>query len=413
MSFRKSREQSDRYSAVNPESSSRRKPGRPANRSKPLRSAAANLGVANLDEDSVSAKRNTSRHPPQVLKEVAIPLGGRSSISSSLSSVRDESSEYETPGTSTVVTPAESLMKEGRSIKRPSRISSSILTYHPKETSKGKRKRLVVDELLEADAILAEELQEEEYGKDGQVAAKPRPARNGLIEDSEESLLSDSTGENSLEAGDSAVFDLPSSKRSNRGRRKTLLSQAPPRDVEGEGSQEESSNEEGISETLMPRAKRVKTTYRNSLPSRAGRQSVNSSIQTRNSGKIRDSEDPDMSDHSDDASLFDSDIDSDAFEDSEDTDEEAEDVVGAPNRHTTVVAASNSSAPTAIPATGRRGTGRRGAPPSRAIDRTRSRRSWHRRVEDRVCFEIPPLPHPGLRNISGCKRAAKARESAS
>ena len=397
---------------MNSEASSRRKPGRPANRSEPLRSAAANLGVTNLDEDSLSAKVNTSRHPPQVLKEVAVPLGGRSSISSSLSSVRGESSEYDTPGTSTAVTPAESLMKEGRSIKRPSRINSSILTYHSEGSSKGKRKRLVVDELPGADAILAQELQEQEYGEDQQVAAKSRSARNGLIEDSEESLLSDSSGV--IEAGDSAVYDLHSSKKSNRGRRKAWLSQAPPTDVEGERSQEEPSNEERISETLMPRAKRVKTSYRNSLPSRAARQSANGCIQTRNAGKVRDSEDSEMSDHSDDASLFDSDSESDAFEDSEDTDEEAEDDVGAPNRHTTVVAASSSSsAPTATPTTGRRGTGRRGAPPSQAINRTRSRRSWHRRIEDRVSFEITTLPHPVLKNVLGCKRAAKARESAS
>ena len=416
LAIHKSREQSDRYAAVNSEASSRRKPGRPANRSKPIGSRTTNLGVTILDDDSVSAKGNTSRHPSQVLKEVAIPLGGRSSISSSLSSVRAESSEYDTPGTSTVVTPAESLMKEGRSNKRPSRISSSNLTCHSEESFKGKRKRkrMVVDELLEADAILARELQEQEYGKDEQVAAKPTSVRNGLIEDSEESLLSDSRGEKSLEAGDSAVFDLSPPKRSNRGRRKVWLSHDPPTDVEGEQSQEESSIEEGIPETLKPRAKRVKTSYRSSLPSRAARQSAIGSIQTRNAGKVRDSEDSEMSDHSDDASLFESDSESDAFEAFEDTDEEAEDVVGAPNRHTTVVAASSSSSmPTAIPATGRRATGRRGAPPSQAINRTRSRRSWQRRIEDRVSFEIPPLLHPGLRNASGCKRAEKARESAS
>ncbi|KAM0802863.1 hypothetical protein BDR22DRAFT_99995 [Usnea florida] len=244
---------------VNSEASSRRKPGRPANRSEPIRSRTTNLGITILDDDSVSAKGNISRHPPQVLKEVAIPLGGRSSISSSLSSVRDESSEYDTPGTSTVVTPAESLMKEGRSMKRPSRISSSNLTCHSEESFKGKRKRMVVDELLEADAILARELQEQEYGKDEQAAAKPMSVRKELIEDSEESLLSDSRGENSLEVGDSAVFDLSLPKRSNRGRRKAWLSQVPPTDVKGEQSQEESSIEEEISESLMPKVKRSVT----------------------------------------------------------------------------------------------------------------------------------------------------------
>lgn len=353
-----------------------------------------------MDGDSVSAKCTTSRPPPQVLKEVAIPLGGRSSTSSSLSSVRDELSEYDTPGTSTVVTPAESLMKGGRSIKRPSRISSSNLSYHTEESFKGKRKRMVVEELLKADAMLAQELQEQEYEKEEHVAAKPSSVRNGLIEDSEESLLSDSREDNSLEAGDSAVSHLPPSKRSNRGRRKVWLSQVLLTDVGGEQSQEESSNEERISETLMPRAKRVKTSYRKSLPSRAARQSANGAIQTSNAGKVRDNEDSEMSNHYDEASLFDSDSESDAFEDSEDTDEEAEDVVGAANRHTTVVAASSSSS-TAIPATGRRDTGRRGAPPSQAINRTRSRRSWQRRIEDRAVRERKKLEkaHPEIKTM--------------
>ena len=114
-------------------------------------SAAAYSGVMESDEEHSSVYRN---HPSrQVLKKVVIPVNGRPSTASSLSSIHDHSSEYNTPGTSAVVTPAESLVREERSLKR---LSSS----HPKRPFMGKRKRLEVDELMEADARLAQELQE-------------------------------------------------------------------------------------------------------------------------------------------------------------------------------------------------------------------------------------------------------------
>lgn len=400
--------------AENPDSSSpRRKVGRPPNRSKLRMSAAAEVGGMDLDEEPLSAKEKRNQLPRQVLKKDVIPVNGRSSIASSLSSVRQQSSEYETPGTSVVVTPAESLVKEERSFKRPRGVISSIPSYQSEEPCKGKRKRLEIDELIEADALLARKLQEQEYGEDQEVAPRPKQRRapNVLIEDSDdESLLSELSGEHSLDPGDFPVIDIPSSGKPNRRRNKALLSQAALEHVEGDRSQEESLDEDEISEAPMPSNKRVKTNHRTSLPSRAARDSAKQSIKDRTSRRVLDSEDSDLSDHSDDVSLFGSDTDSDAFEDSEDADEKADDVVGAANMP--AVATSNpSSAPTAISATGRRG--RRGATnPTRARP-TRARRSWQRRVEDRVSAKMLLGPYIGLRDILGYKRATKARESAS
>lgn len=367
-----------------------------------------------MDEDLLSANEKGNQLHQQVMKKVVIPVNGRSSIASSLSSVRDQSSEYDTPGTSVVVTPAESLMKEERSFKRPTRDSSNIPSHQHKESSiKGKRKRLEVDEFMEADALLAQKLQEQEYGKDQEVAPRRRRARNGPIEDSEESLLSDLIREHSPNSNDLSELNIVIAGRPNRRLKNHLLSEAALADVESDRPQEESFDEDQISESPLPRHKRVKPNHRTSLPSRAARNSANQSIIDRTSRGILDSEDSELSDHSDDASLFGFDTGSDAFEDSADADEGADDDVGAADSTTTATAATNISA---IPATSRRGrgrgTGRRGAPSAHANNPTRGRRSWQRRVEDRVSSEIPLIPHTGLRDGLGYKRAAKARESA-
>ena len=337
-------------------------------------SAVAKSGGFDLDEESLSANPKRDQLPQRVIKKVVIPVNHRSSIASSLSSVPDQSSECDTPGTSIVVTPAESLVKEERSFNRPVRVSGNIPSHWPEGSLKGKRKR------LEADALLAQRLQEQEYGEDQEVAPRRRRARNGLVEDSEESLPSVLGREHSPDPNDLPGLDISTAGRANRRLHKHLLSQAIPADVEGDRSPDESFDEDQISETPMPRKKRIKTICRTSLPSRAARDSANNSIIDRTSRRILDSEDSDLSDHSDDVSLFGSDIDSDESEDSEDVDEVADDVAGAANSVTTAVAANNISV---IPATGRRG-GRRGAPTVQANNPTRGRRSWQRRVEDRV-----------------------------
>lgn len=381
-------------------------------------SAATESGDMDLSEEPSYSEEKKTSLPEQVLKEVVIPISGRSSNASSLSSARDQSSEYDTPGTSAAVTPAGSLAKEESSFKRPSRLSSKKSSYQAEEPFKGKRKRLEVDELLEADALLAQRLQEQEYGEDQDVAPKPRRAQSCLIEDSEESLLSDLGPEHSPDPDEFPKPHIPTSRRPNRGRPKALLPQAASADVEGGRSLEESLDENEISETPLPRNKRVKTDHRTFLPSRAARDSANKSIKDRTSREILDSEDSDLYDDSGDVSLLGSDSRSDAFEDSEDADEEADVVVVVDSRTTTGPANNSSPTSTAILATGRRatggrGTGRRGAPSTQAANPIRGRRSWQRRVEDRVSSERLLIPHSGLRHALGCKGAAEARESAS
>lgn len=359
-----------------------------------------------MNEESLSAKRD--RRPQQVLKNVVIPINSRSSIASSLSSVLDQSSEYDTPGTSVALTPAESFVKGQRSLKGPNRMSSNKPSYQPKNSFVGKRKRLEVDELMEADALLAQELQEREYGEDQHpIASTPQRARNGLINDSEESLLSDSYQEHSLDLDDFPKLDLLEPGRANRRHLKTLLPQTATADAERGRSQEASSDEDENLGVIMPKNKRIKTGYPTSLPPRAARDSAKKSLKDRTTLGILDSEDSDLSDLSDDISLFDSDIISEASEDSEDADA-GPGVVGASNSLATAVAArSVSSAPSAIPT-----TGRRGARSTQVGNPTRGRRSWQRRVEDRVSSEIPVIPHPRLTHTIGRKRAEKARESA-
>ena len=375
-------------------------------------SAAAESGDVGLAEEPLSANRYQLHE--QILDKVVIPMNGRSSVASSLSSVLDQSSDYDTPGTSIIVTPAESLVKNGRSLKRPSSMSSDIISYQAKEPFIGKRKRLEVDELMEADALLAQELQEQEYGKDQHLVSGSRGARNALVDDSEESLLSDLSPEHSPDSDGLPKPNISTPGRSGRRRPNALLSQTATANVEGNSSRDESLDDDEILEIPVPRNKRIKTNNRTSLPSRAARVSANRCITDRTSRGVFDSEDSDLSNHSDDVSLFSSDNISDASEDSEDADGETRNILSTANSLTTAAATSAfTSAPSAIRATGRRGTGRRRAPSTQATNATRGRLSWQRGAEDRVCSELPLIPRPYLKHTLGCKRAAEARESAS
>ena len=103
-----------------------------------------------------------------------------SSMDSILSSTRDQSIEYDTPGTSTVATPAE----------MSTEVKKSLLN--------GKRKRRSTDDVA-ADARLAEALQAKEYED---IENKPnKRSRFSAVNDSDEdeSVLSDLSEEGSLE----------------------------------------------------------------------------------------------------------------------------------------------------------------------------------------------------------------------
>lgn len=197
----------------------------------------------------VSIPASTFKVPSR--REQFVPSRTPSSLGSALSSVRGYSSEYETPGTSAAVTPAESLGKGPDSFGRPSRSSrGSLLDLADGETkAKGKRKRsfLGANDDIEADAILAQALQEEEYAEEDVKPSKARKTQKTLVLDSDDDMdtLSD-------------------------------LSDA----IDDEASISDES----------PRRKRPKLNERSSLPSRSARDNAKRSIKQKASLQIQDSE---------------------------------------------------------------------------------------------------------------------------
>ncbi|KAL8806549.1 MAG: hypothetical protein Q9200_004996 [Gallowayella weberi] len=153
-------------------------------------------------------KAATARLKKGVLKEVAIPspafkisspefkipnrrahlISSRSPSSSvsALSSVRDHSTDYETPGTSAAVTPAESLGKGRRHFNHRSKVDrGSLLSSADGTTARGKRKRdsSGPSELVDEDALLARALQEEEYAEDDlRPSSATRPPKTPVYE---------------------------------------------------------------------------------------------------------------------------------------------------------------------------------------------------------------------------------------
>lgn len=250
------------------------------------------------NDDALSSGRGaSSKTASKPLKGVVIPASqfkapagsGRpssakspSSVSSLLSSRRDQSSEYDTPGTSAVGTPAESAIK----VETSSRLTLggnalAQIKHRPKlplSGANGKRKREEVDELAEvstgADALLAQTLQEEEYQDFAPNRGKPAKARK-LIEDSEE--------------GDS-VSDLSS----------------------------EFSASEMLADVGRPKSKKTKTGGRIALPSRAARDSARRSIADKSSLGIVDTEDSELSDYMSEFDSEDSDSEDSVGEEDED-----------------------------------------------------------------------------------------------
>lgn len=111
--------------------------------------------------------------PHQVLRKIVVPSSSRSSLVSSLPSLRDQSSEYDTPATSAAATPAESLVKKRRPQPRKGRFQEESLASDTVQSIKSrKRKRTEVHDLFEADERLAQHLQNEEL-----VDQMPQPSR--------------------------------------------------------------------------------------------------------------------------------------------------------------------------------------------------------------------------------------------
>ncbi|KAL9605120.1 MAG: hypothetical protein Q9219_000054 [cf. Caloplaca sp. 3 TL-2023] len=289
---------------------------------------------------------------PKVLKEVVIPANrfkvhprGRnvpsrspSSIQSVLSSVRDQSSEYETPGTSAVMTPAESLGKGSGSLStRPRASRQPPLGTEDKSKAMGKRKRDLVgtEDVLDADARLAQALQEAEYAEGG-VKSKKAQKASKLLELGSPDEMSD-------------LSDL------------------------SEAFDDEASIEDA------PKRKRPKPNSRSLLPSRSARDEAKRSIQQKSLLQIQDS---DAESEVSDLSEFVSDIDLDDLEEDSEAFEEMGIDSETNSRRASVQPAvtSTSSSHAVARAAGRaRRQGRR--PSANANPRARG---WRARMEERL-----------------------------
>ena len=231
-----------------------------------------------VDETFPSRRGGGFKFAAKVLKEVVIPVPqykapnhrGRpistespSSASSVLSSCHDQSSEYDTPGTSAVATPAESIIKAETSSRLSVKGNTTALMQQQR-TSKlsfgganGKRKREEVDEFaedtIEADALLAQALQEEEYQEAGPNRSKSAKSRK-FVEDPEDE------GDYLSDLSDEPAFDP-------------------------------------FTEVGRQKAMSMKTAGRISLPNRAARESARKSIADKASLGIMDTDDSDLSDY--------------------------------------------------------------------------------------------------------------------
>lgn len=333
-----------------------------------------------MNDSLPRVKPQNLKPPRQVLEKVVVPVNGHSSVGSSLSSVRDQSSEYETPATSLAATPAESLVKEDIASRRSGKFNrGSISNALANEVAKGKRKRSTHDELIETDSLLAQAFQENEYDDDDKeeeekeeeepISSTLNRGRRHRVQDSEDD---DPFSSSMAEA--STIPAMSNTKPSKTIRQISVRSR----------TTLERGSEEGTDDSLaadMPNKKRVKTAQRTSLPSRAACNDAKQSIKDRNLQQILDSEDSELSEDFSDISLFNSDLDSDAFQESGDSDADIDDVLGRSNDATSLATVATTSSNTfTAPAAGarrRRGRGPRGA------NSTRNRRRFGA-MEDRV-----------------------------
>ena len=360
----------------------------PKRRGRPpkVRSVIPNSDDMDCDEDPPSGKESSIATVQQVLKGVVVPTSNRTSIGSSLSSVRDQSSEYDTPATSAVATPAESFARE-RSLGFQLKASGRL--------DRGKRKRSEADGQLEADAALARSLQEREYDEEPKLGRRSRGARQGLVNDSEE--VDDLFATSNLSTANISDADVPLSRRAKPDR---LAPFPPPRRLPGNSLDGDDDDDESIL-----RRKRVKPTLRASLPSRAARASATKSLRDSSSRLIQDSDDSELSELSDassDTSVFESEVDSDDMEDSDEVGEDEGEGLEGNGIETTVESSTIVANATITPA---RRRGRRQAA-QQNNNRGRQRRRYRDRYFDsRVssfCFKSTLL----------CLMSARRSESA-
>lgn len=257
-----------------------------------------------LEDDNPPASRQT-------LKKIVIPSTSSPTGGSSLSSVRDQSSEYETPGTSVAVTPAESLVKGGRSHLRSGKGSSAVISKEATQSvSKGKRKRTESDDVMDVDELLAQALQEEEYEEMPKNSKSMRVPIGKTVDSDSDKELHFKSGRppksqmKNSDDDDMALFD------------------------DSEAAADDLNSDQGPSATRqqMSRNKRKKT--RNGLPCRAASDKAKESTRIK-LDQVMDSEDDENSALSD-VSVFTVDAaESDFLEDSEYDEEDQDTAVGS------------------------------------------------------------------------------------
>jgi hypothetical protein len=326
----------------------------PRKKGRPSKSKAVILDSEDMDwnDDAPSEKESLPPVAQQVLRKVVIPTYSRSSIGSSLSSTRDQSSEYDTPATSAVATPAESLVKGGRTKNRLNMSDTS---------AKGKRRREEFDDMVGADADLARRLQEEEYGEEPQKDSRSVKVSRGLIVDSEDD-------DDPL----SEINDFPDTMPTRRKYKSNDWVPPTSRRHVGNPAPEVSSDDEDD----QPQRKKPKTTSRASLPLRAARESASKSLKDGVSRHVLDSDDSELSDLQSD--VLDSDVDSDLFEDEDDVEDEDEDSESDNTTAAMTAALAAASAHSATAPTVRaRRIVPRGRRNRRLVPRVREPRSFH------------------------------------
>ena len=332
----------DNSTAPQHETSSTSTPAERRGRGRPRNSTNSNNTIDQrsfLNDEALTAQTHSRQSGPQIAKRVVIP--STSSVTSPLSSVRDHSSEHDTPATSLAVTPAESIAKTDLARAR-SKTSNKIVSKT--SVSKTKRKRLEEDDLVEADARLAQALQEEEY-EEQPLVIKSRRAPKAISDDSDD-LLSSAPDE------DDSDGDRPLVKRAR------------------------------MQKLVRPNTRRNKT------PSSAKKSFE--AIQS----LVEDSEDPDLEEESDESVFTLNELEPDGLDDSdvgeeEDEEEEEDDNHNSTSPNVTRVAPSAST----VSARSRR---RRAAPAAR-----RSQFRRHFESEDRALRERRKLEkaHPEIKTM--------------
>lgn len=314
-------------------------------------------------------KEPSTRAPQQILKNVVVPVNSRSSQGSSLSSVRDPSSDFDTPATSVAVTPAESLAKEELAGRHFCKLSkSSVSNALSEESTYGKRKRSRKDELVQTkNTNTVQALQEKEVKEGWSLNRVPSMrGRKRHIQDSE----------------DDEPLSSPKAELSNIPSISTIKISEPkrPRNYRSQEDSEEDIDDDFAARLANP--KKVKMSHRASLSSRAVRGSAESSMNDRGLHQILDSEDTDISEDVSSCSLFASDLEIDALSEFEDSDADVDNFLEESNdltRSGSAVATASFNAFTAPASVPRR----RRARATQVANHNRMRHH-NRRMEDRV-----------------------------